>query len=147
MSWNTVQDVFDKAIHWLDEQNESTGATLTADTKEYSLRTPNILNMYLNVVYPFSDTYTAREDGKRPYLEPVSSMTDTMDLDAYICMSVLPYALAAGLVKEENPSISNVALQIYAENLGHARSTLPASVEDVENVYGGIEYGEFSRWY
>ena len=146
MSWNTVQDVFDKAIHWLDEQNESTGATMTSDTKEYSLRTPNILNMYLNVVYPFSDTYTAREDGKRPYLEPVSDMTDTMDLDAYICMSVLPYALAAGLVKEENPSIANTALQIYAENLGHARSTLPASVEDVENVYGGIEYGEFSRW-
>lgn len=147
MSWNTVQDVFDKAIHWLDEQNESTGATMTSDTKEYSLRTPNILNTYLNVVYPFSDTYAPREDGKRPYLEPVTSMTDEMDLDAYICMSVLPYALAAGLVKEENPSISNVALQIYAENLGQARSTLPASVEDVENVYGGIEYGEFSRWY
>lgn len=147
MSWNTVQDVFDKAIHWLDEQNESTGATMTSDTKEYSLRTPDILNTYLNVVYPFSDTYTAREDGKRPYLEPVTEMSDEMDLDAFICMSVLPYALAAGLVKEENPSISNVALQIYAENLGQARSTLPASVEDVENVYGGIEYGEFSRWY
>ena len=146
MSWNTVQDVFDKAIHWLDEQNESTGATMTSDTKEYSLRTPDILNTYLNVVYPYSDTYTAREDVKRPYLEPVSAMTDTMDLDAFICMSVLPYALAAGLVKEENPSISNVALQIYAENLGQARSTLPASVEDVENVYGGIEYGEFGRW-
>lgn len=147
MSWNTVQDVFDKAIHWLDEQNESTGATMTSDTKEYSLRTPNILNTYLNVVYPYSDTYTAREDGKRPYLEPVTSMADEMDLDAFICMSVLPYALAAGLVKEENPSIANVALQIYAENLGQARSTLPASVEEVENVYGGIEYGEFSRWY
>ena len=146
MSWNTVQDVFDKAIHWLDEQNESTGATMTSDTKEYSLRTPNILNTYLNVVYPYSDTYTAREDGKRPYLEPVTAMADEMDLDAFICMSVLPYALAAGLVKEENPSISNVALQIYAENLGQARSTLPASVEEVENVYGGIEYGEFSRW-
>ena len=147
MSWNTVQDVFDKAIHWLDEQNESTGATMTSDTKEYSLRTPNILNTYLNVVYPYSDTYKAREDGKRPYLEPVTAMADEMDLDAFICMSVLPDALAAGLVKEENPSIANVALQIYAENLGQARSTLPASVEEVENVYGGIEYGEFSRWY
>ena len=60
MSYNLVQDVFDKAIHWLDEQNESTGATLTSDTKEYSLRTPNILNMYLNVVYPASDTYAQR---------------------------------------------------------------------------------------
>ena len=146
MSYNLVQDVFDKAIHWLDEQNESTGATLTSDTKEYSLRTPNILNMYLNVVYPYSDTYAAREDGRRPFMEPVTAMTDEMDLDAYICMSVLPYALAAGIVKEENPAIANTALQIYAENLQRARSTLPAAVEDVDDVYGGIEYGEFSRW-
>lgn len=147
MSWNTVQDVFDKAIHWLDEQNESTGATLTSDTKEYSLRTPNILNTYLNVVYPYSDTYAAREDGRRPYLEPVTKMTDELDLDAYICMSVLPYALAAGLVKEENPSIANVALQIYNENLNQAKATLPSTVGDIENVYGGIEYGKFSQWY
>lgn len=146
MSYNLVQDVFDKAIHWLDEQNESTGATLTSDTKEYSLRTPNILNMYLNVVYPASDTYAQREDGKRPYLEPVTAMTDELDLDAYICMSVLPYALAAGLVKEENPAIANTALQIYAENLKAAQNSLPSSVGDIENVYGGIEYGEFSRW-
>ena len=146
MSYNLVQDVFDKAIHWLDEQNESTGATLTSDTKEYSLRTPNILNMYLNVVYPASDTYAQLEDGKRPYLEPVTAMTDELDLDAYICMSVLPYALAAGLVKEENPAIANTALQIYAENLKAAQNSLPSSVGDIENVYGGIEYGEFSRW-
>ena len=31
----TVQDVFDKAIRLMDEQNESTGATVTTDTKEY----------------------------------------------------------------------------------------------------------------
>jgi len=30
----TVQDVFDKAIRLMDEQNESTGATVTTDTKE-----------------------------------------------------------------------------------------------------------------
>lgn len=146
MSFNLVQDVFDKAIHWLDEQNESTGATLTSDTKEYALRTPNILNTYLNVVYPYSDTYAVREDGKRPYLEPVSAMTDEMDLDAYICMSVLPYALAAGLAKEENPAIANTALQIYGENLAQAKATLPSAIADVEDAYGGLEYGEFSRW-
>ena len=146
MSYNLVQDVFDKAIHWLDEQNESTGATLTSDTKEYALRTPNILNTYLNVVYPYSDTYSQREDGKRPYLEPVTTMSDPMDLDAYICMSVLPYALAAGLVKEENPTIANTAFQIYGEHLAQANATLPSSIGDVEDVYGGLEYGEFSRW-
>lgn len=146
MSYNLVQDVFDKAIHWLDEQNESTGATLTSDTKEYALRTPNILNTYLNVVYPYSDTYTAREDGKRPYLEPVSAMTDALELDAYICMSVLPYALAAGLVKEENPTIANTAFQIYGEHLAQANATLPSFIGDVEDAYGGLEFGEFSRW-
>lgn len=146
MSFNLVQDVFDKAIHWLDEQNESTGSTRTSDTKEYELRTPNILNDYLNVVYPYSDTYSPREDGKRPYLEPVTAMTDPMDLDAFICMSVLPFALAAALIKEENAAIADTALQIYDEHLAQAKATLPSSVEDVEDVYGGLEYGRFSRW-
>lgn len=147
MSWNTVQDVFDKAIQWMDEQNEATGATLTYDTKGYALRTPNILNMYLNVVYPYSDTYAPREDGKRPYLEPVTAMSDEMDLDAYICMSVLPYALASVLAKDDMPNVANMAAQFYEENLNKAKATLPSAVEDIENVYGGIEYGEFSRWY
>ena len=39
----SVQDVFDMAIHLMDAQNESTGATRTTDTNEYALRTPNIL--------------------------------------------------------------------------------------------------------
>lgn len=147
----TVQSVFDKAIHWMDAQNESTGATQTADTKEYELRTPNILNTFLNRVYPASDTYRAREDGRRPYLEPVDAMSNELDLDAYICMSVLPYALAAGLLQEENPTLSNFAWQIYEENLKYAFNTLPtAGFEDIENPYGGawggIEYGEFSHW-
>ena len=29
----TVQDIFDSAIRLIDEQNESTGSTETADTK------------------------------------------------------------------------------------------------------------------
>lgn len=142
----SVQAVFDKAIHWIDAQNESTGSTSTADTKEYALRTPNILNLYLNVVYPYSDTYAAREDGKRPYLEPVTALTDTLDLDAFICMSVLPFALAAGLLVEENAAVANTALQIYQENLNRAAALLPAGVESIEDAYGGIEYGRFSRW-
>ena len=43
----TVQDVFDMAMHLMDAQNESTGATQTTDTHEYELRTPNILNTLL----------------------------------------------------------------------------------------------------
>jgi hypothetical protein len=141
----SVQAVFDKAIHWIDAQNESTGSTNTADTKEYALRTPSIISLYLNVVYPYSDTYRNREDGRRPYLEPVLSMTDELDLDAYICMSVLPFALAAGLLVEENDAVANAALQIYQENLARA-AALPAVVGDVEDVYGGLEHGQYGRW-
>ncbi len=141
----SVQAVFDKAIHWIDAQNESTGSTNTADTKEYALRTPSIISLYLNVVYPYSDTYRNREDGRRPYLEPVRSMTDELDLDAYICMSVLPFALAAGLLVEENDAVANAALQIYQENLARA-AALPAVVGEVEEVYGGLEHGQYGRW-
>jgi hypothetical protein len=141
----SVQAVFDKAIHWIDAQNESTGSTNTADTKEYALRTPSIISLYLNVVYPYSDTYRNREDGRRPYLEPVLSMTDELDLDAYICMSVLPFALAAGLLVEENDAVANAALQIYQENLARA-AAMPAVVGDVEDVYGGLEHGQYGRW-
>lgn len=141
----SVQAVFDKAIHWIDAQNESTGSTNTADTKEYALRTPSIISLYLNVVYPYSDTYRNREDGRRPYLEPVQSMTDELDLDAYICMSVLPFALAAGLLVEENDAVANAALQIYQENLARA-AAMPAVVGDVEDVYGGLEHGQYGRW-
>jgi hypothetical protein len=141
----SVQAVFDKAIHWIDAQNESTGSTNTADTKEYALRTPSIISLYLNVVYPYSDTYRNREDGRRPYLEPVRSMTDELDLDAYICMSVLPFALAAGLLVEENDAVANAALQIYHENLARA-AAMPAVVGDVEDVYGGLEHGQYGRW-
>lgn len=141
----SVQAVFDKAIHWIDAQNESTGSTNTADTKEYALRTPSIISLYLNVVYPYSDTYRNREDGRRPYLEPVRSMTDELDLDAYICMSVLPFALAAGLLVEENDAVANAALQIYQENLVRA-AAMPAVVGEVEDVYGGLEHGQYGRW-
>lgn len=62
----SVQDVFDMAIHLMDAQNESTGATRTTDTNEYALRTPNILNTLLDQVYPYSDTYPDLSDGRKP---------------------------------------------------------------------------------
>ena len=89
----SVQDVFDMAIHLMDAQNESTGATRTTDTNEYALRTPNILNTLLDQVYPYSDTYPDLSDGTktRPSLVSVTSLDDYLDLDDYICRNVLPY--------------------------------------------------------
>lgn len=41
----TVQQVFDTAIHLMDEQNESNGGTQTVDTDEYRFRTISIGKM------------------------------------------------------------------------------------------------------
>ena len=48
----TAQWVFDKAIYLMDEQNESSGATVTSDTNEYKLRTVPILNVLRGELYP-----------------------------------------------------------------------------------------------
>ena len=60
---NTVQDVFDIAIRLMDAQNEGTGSTDTADTREYRLRTPSLLNSILDRAYPASDTWPGTNYG------------------------------------------------------------------------------------
>ena len=157
----TVQFVFDMAIHLMDAQNESTGATNTTDTHEYALRAPNLLNTLLDQVYPYSSTYPDLEDGSkdRPSLPSITMLEDMLDLDDYICRNVLPYGLAGLLLTEENPTQANFFWQTYLENLNTAKNRLPSGgIESVEDVYGGgdgdnylarwggIEYGWFGRW-
>ena len=162
---DTVRGVFDRAIHLMDAQNESTGSTRTTDTHEYELRTPNIINVLLDQVYPYSGTYPdiQEDDGTalRPALDSVESLEDTLDLDPYICRNVLPFGLAGLLLTEENPTQANFFWQTYLENLNMAKSRLPSSggIEAIEDVYGnggpggiqalgwgGIEFGQFGRW-
>lgn len=140
-----VQEIFDIAIHLMDEQSEATGSTRTSETEEYTFRTPSALNSILNWVYPYSDTYVQALNGKRPTYPKVVSMSDTVDMDDYICLSVLPYGLAARLA-EEGSAMKNWFEQTFLERMEAARSSLPATDGVVEDVYGGIEYGEFSRW-
>lgn len=146
---NTVQDVFDIAIRLMDAQNESTGSTDTADTKEYRLRTPSLINSLLDRVYVGSDTYARTEAGKRPICPKIEAMTDTLDLDERICTGILPYGLAGLLLSEENPTLANFFWETFLEQLAEAKNGIPAEIGAVEDVYGfgcGIEYGEFSRW-
>ena len=147
--FQTVQSVFDIAIHLMDAQNESTGSTNTADTKEYAFRTPSLLNSILDRVFKASDTFFIAEAGKRPICPKVTKMDDVLMLDEAICTSVLPYGLAGLLLTEENPSQANFFWQTFLEMLEDMRRGLPTEFEDIENPYGlcgGIEYGEFSRW-
>lgn len=147
---STVQDVFDIAIRLMDAQNESTGSTDTADTKEYRLRTPSLLNSILDRAYPASDNWPEAEDGKRPVCPKIAEMTDEIDLDERICTGLLPYGLAGLLLTEENPTLSNFFWQTFLEQLEEAKRQRPAREGGVEDTYGFmrdcIEYGRFARW-
>ena len=71
---------------------------------------------------------------------------DVIDLDDYICQSVLPYGLAAHLLMQEDLTSANYFQQRYEELKRMLEKGLPTVSEDIEDIYGGIEYCEFSRW-
>ncbi len=146
----TVRDVFNIAICLMDAQHEGTGATDTADTKEYRLRTPPLLNSILDRAYPASDGYPGSAGGHRPVCPKVTAMEDEIDLDGRICTGVLPYGLAALLLTEENPTLSNFFWQTFLEQLEEARQSVPGDEGSVEDTYGvlsdTLEFGRFGRW-
>ena len=117
---STVQDVFDIAVRLMDAQNESTGSTNTADTKEYRLRTPSLLNSILDRAYPASDTCPAASGGRRPVCPKVETMEDETGLDEYLSTGVLPFGLAGLLLSEENPTLANFFWQTFLEQLDEA---------------------------
>lgn len=142
----TAQWVFDKAMHLMDEVNESTGQSDTADTREYKNRTIPILNILRVECFPASDTFQVSQPGKRPICPEITDFDTPIELDDGICQGVLPYGLAAHLLLDENPDTASFFIQRYQELLTQYRYALPAEAQDIEPVYGGIEYGYFSRW-
>lgn len=142
----TAQWVFDKAMHLMDEVNESTGQSDTADTREYKNRTIPILNILRVECFPASDTFQIKEPGKRPICPEITDFDTPIGLDDGICQGVLPYGLAAHLLLDENPDVAAFFIQRYQELLAQYRYSIPAEAEDIEPVYGGIEFGYFSRW-
>lgn len=141
----TAQQVFELAMHLMDEVNESSGKADTADTKEYKNRTLAILNILRVECYPASDTYIA-EAGKRPVCAMITGFETPIGLDDGICQGVLPYGLAAHLFLDENPEAAGYFQQRYEELLVAAGRSIPAGSQDIENPYGGIEFWQFSRW-
>lgn len=146
-----AQRVFDLTMGLIDEINETTGATDTPDTKEYKNRTLFILNVLRGELYPYSDTYdTEGEAGVRPIARVIQDFTSGIDLDDYICQSVMPYGLAAHLLLDENPSAAGFFQQRYDELKEKLARGLPGVSEDIVDVYGPngglFPYNEFSRW-
>ena len=138
----TVQQVFDTAIHLMDEQNESNGGTQTVDTDEYRFRTISILNTAIPALYPYSGTYSTEGDG-RPfpgvlvvddYRDP--DFSQDIPLDDTLCLALLPYFLAAQLLSGENEDLAAWFLQRYREALADLRGKVPAQFEQISTPYG-----------
>lgn len=142
----TAQWVFEKAMHLMDEVNESTGAADTNDTKEYKNRTLPILNILRIECFPASDTYVVTTPGKRPVCPEIEDFSMEIGLDDGICQGVLPYGLAAHLLLDENPTVASYFQQRYEELLNQAKRGLPTEAGDIEDLYGGIGFGRFARW-
>ena len=139
----TVQRVFDTAIHMMDEQSETSGATSTADTQEYKLRTLSILNAVMPSLYPYSDTYTVPAAG-RPVCPALSQsaghsnpdFTQAIPLDDTLALGVLPYALAGHLLSGENEELSAWFMARYNQNFADLRHKIPAVFEPIPTPYG-----------
>lgn len=139
----TVQRVFDTAIHMMDEQSEASGATTTADTQEYKLRTLSILNAILPGLYPYSDTCDRTGSGRPvcPALSQASGhaapdFTQHIPLDDTLALGVLPYALAAHLLSGENEELSAWFMARYNQSFADLRHMLPGSFEPISAPYG-----------
>lgn len=144
MSKATVSDVFDVTMQLIDEVSD-TGATQTTDTEEYKNRTIGIMNILISECYPFSDEKdnTKLDSAWRAVQEFDDSLKG---IDNTLALGVMPYGLAANLLTDENPTAANYYQQRYEALLAAKRSRMQADVGEIENVYGGIEYGYFSRW-
>ena len=126
----------------MDEQNETTGATETVDTKEYKFRTISILNSVIGALYPFSGNYEAGESG-RPTPTPLLAdkynapdFTQAIGLDDVLSMTVLPYYLAAQLLSAENEALSAWFMNRYREAFNDLRNRIPAEFERISTPYG-----------
>jgi len=142
----TAQQVFELTMHLMEAANASTGMADTSDTKEYKNRTLPLLNILRIECFPASDTYKAAATGKRPVCPLIEEFNSEIAMDDGVCQGVLPYGLAAHLLLDENPSMASYFQQRYEEALAEAKRSIPTSAEDIEDVYGGIEYGRHSYW-
>ena len=104
-----------------------------------------MLQVMANEVLDVSDSIKACE-GNTSALAALTDLQDDLPLADKVCTSVLPYGLAAHLLLDENPDVAAFFNQRYAELLSEYRRGIPAASEDIQDLYGGIEYGQFARW-
>ena len=148
MASTTGQWIFEHTMALIDELNDA-GEADYSDTAEYKNKSLPILNILQGELYPYSDTYKQRNDRKRPVLYPLESLEDYINLDDYICQTVLPYGLASHLLVDENPTMAAFFQQRYEELKAGLRNGIPDMSQDIVDVYsgdGGGYYDANGKW-
>lgn len=134
----TVEEVFDAAMSLMDELDAS-GAAQTNDTEEYANRTPAIMNTLIAEMRILS--------GERGFVPMLEGLDDALlNVDDNYAMGVMQYGLAAKLLLDENPAAASFYHQKYEELRERYFARMEAAIGVTENLYGGIEFGQFSRW-
>lgn len=140
----TAQTVYDMAIHLMDEQDETSGATVTTDTGEYRMRTLSILNSVIPMLYPYSGTYQVGTSGRptcrQLYMDDYANpdLEQPIPLDDTLSLSCLPYYLAAHLLSSENETLATFFMNQYRIALNDAKGKIPASFEAITMPYGAF---------
>lgn len=149
MASTTAQWVFEAAMTIIDELNDN-GAADHADTQEYKNKTLFIVNILRNELYPYSDTYLQTSESGRPIVRLVEDFDEVIDLDDYICQTVMPYGLAAHLMLDENPTVAAFCQQRYEELLRKLEKGFAQMSQDIVDVYsyggGGYYDPDSGEW-
>ena len=137
-----VQEIFDMAIHLMDEQSETSGSTGTVDTQEYRYRTISILNSVVPALQIYSSDYDRTGSGRPEpgtllvYNHENPDFEQEIRLDSILCYSLLPYYLAAQLLSGENEDLANWFLARYREAFNDVRNKVLAEFETISTPYG-----------
>jgi len=126
----TVQEVFDEMLTVIDAADD-------LDTTDYQHRTIGIINILAGELYKYSDNWKVSQPSKRPIVTPVEDFDDEINLDDYICRTVMPYGLAAHLMLQEDTATASYAQQRYDELKRDLQSGLPTMSEPIVDVTVG----------
>ena len=132
----TGEDVFRAALAVLDElEGGSPDRIYSGEYKERSLPILNAVTAELMTGLGRGEDYV-----------PVWDFAGPLPLPDSMCRSVLPYGLAANLAVSDDPDSAAFCRERYEEMKRELLKHSPAESRDTEDVYGGIGFGEFSRW-
>ena len=143
----TCKEIYDLAMSLMDEKKDLSNIDGVPEsdyvqTKDYMARTPGILTSLQNEVVTFLKGRGIDID----YLDTLTTMNDNVDLENYICQSVLNYGLAARLLGQEDRNLSSYFSDLYLGNLqGVAVSSddrVKGKQYSGENVYGLMRAGD-----